>query len=132
MNMMSIVDHEEGSKLMRVWGVNDWVDPGAEYVVYDECCIFALVNQGEYIDLHMAMDKARRSECREATNAILDIIGHYKLRAVILPNSFGAINLAKRMGFHGKEVVALKDISGDIIDFVIMWREPEVRNGWCN
>lgn len=117
---------------MRLWGVSEWLDPGAEYVTWNDCCVFALVQQDGYVDIHMAMDKRRWQECREAGAEILKLIGHHRLRAVILSDRPRVCNYAARMGFGSKSIENLETLNGISHPFFIMWREPGEFHGRSN
>ncbi|MBI0520866.1 hypothetical protein F6Q07_22645 [Pectobacterium parmentieri] len=121
--MLTKIDALTGQGLMRLWGVDDWDDPGAEYAVWDECCVFALVPQDGFFDIHMAMDNKRWRDCRKAGAAILDIVGHHRLRAIILPDRPHVCNYAARMGFGRRTTENLITKSGASAPFFIMWRE---------
>lgn len=129
---MKIVGRVAGVKLMRQWGVLDWTDPGAEYVVWDNCCIFALVQQEGFVDIHMAMDPLRHRECRQAGAEILKLVGHHPLRAIILTDRIKVCNYAARMGFGRRTKETLQTIDGRESAFFIMWREPGEYHGRCN
>lgn len=129
---MKLVDSETGVKLMRQWGVVDWVDPGAEYAVWDDCCVFALVRQDGFVDIHMAMDHQRHRECRRAGAEILKLVGHHRLRAIILPDRVKVCNYARRMGFGERTTQTLQTIDGRESAFFIMWREPGEYDGWSD
>lgn len=126
---MKLVDSETGVKLMRQWGVVDWVDPGAEYAVWDDCCVFALVRQDGFVDIHMAMDQHRHRECRRAGAEILKLVGHHRLRAIILPDRVKVCNYARRMGFGERTTQTLQTIDGRESAFFVMWREPGEYDG---
>lgn len=130
--MIEIIPSELGVKLMRQWGVPDWSDPGAQYVTWKNCCVFALVQQDGFVDIHMAMDKRRWRECRKAGAEMLEHIGHYRLRAVILPDRARVCNYAARMGFCRLKTEQLKTINGSLAPFFIMWREPGEFHGRSN
>ena len=130
--MLANVDADTGQDLMRQWGVESWVDPCAEYAVYDQCCVFAVVNQGDFLDIHMAMDASRRRHCREAGKAILAEIGHHRLRAVILADRPRVCNYASKMGFSGAHLETVKLVDGSAASVFIMWREPGGNNGRSN
>lgn len=117
---------------MRLWGVSSWVDPGAKYFLWDGCCIFALVNQGDFYDIHIAMDKRKWRMCREAGAAILSLFGMIRLRAVILPDRPKVCNYARRMGFGERTIETLRTTDGRESAFFIMWREPGEYHGRCN
>lgn len=129
---MKLVDSETGVKLMRQWAVVDWVDPGAEYAVWDDCCVFALVQQDGFVDIHMAMDPLRHKECRRAGSAILKLVGHHRLRAIILPDRVKVCNYARRMGFGERTTQTLQTIDGRESAFFVMWREPGEYDGRSN
>lgn len=126
---MTNIDSHAGSALMRRWGVCDWIDPGAEYAVWDNCCVFALVQQDGFVDIHMAMDRLRWRECRDAGAAILAVVGHLKLRAIILTDRPRVCNYARRMGFGERTTQTLQTIDGRESAFFIMWREPGEYDG---
>jgi len=126
---MKILDSATGEKLMRRWGVADWVDPGAEYALWDDCCVFALVQQDDFVDIHMAMDPLRHKECRRAGAEILRLVGHNRLRAIILPDRVKVCNYARRMGFGERTTQTLQTIDGRESAFFIMWREPGEYDG---
>lgn len=117
---------------MRRWGVSEWEDPGAEYALWNDACIFALVQQDGFVDIHMAMDASKRHECRKAGAEILNLVGHLKLRAVILKDRPGVCNYASRMGFGGKTIQKLRTIDGGESSFFVMWREPGEYDGRSN
>ncbi|EKN3890687.1 hypothetical protein ACRASO_002687 [Yersinia enterocolitica] len=130
--MLTQIDALAGRGLMRLWGVENWIDPGAEYALWDGCCVFALVPQDGFLDIHMAMDKTRWRECRDAGAAILAVVGHWKLRAIILTDRPRVCNYAARMGFGERTTETLKTIDGLESAFFIMWRKPEVKDGRNN
>lgn len=132
MGSLAVISSAKGSQLMRDWGVSDWVDPGAEYAVYENCCVFALVQQDGFFDIHMAMDMAHRRACRAAGRAILDVVGSHRLRAVILGDRPHVCNYAARMGFSERTEETVKLIDGSNAPVFIMWRKPEVKDGRSN
>lgn len=126
---MKQVDSAEGSRLMVEWGVTGWSDPGAEYFVWQDCCVFAFVAQDGFFDVHMAMPERAHRKCRAAGAAVLEVVGHNRLRAIILPDRPRVCNYAKRMGFTDKHIETLKTINGSESSFFIMWREPGEYHG---
>lgn len=130
--MLTNIDALTGQELMRQWGVDGWVDPGAEYAVWDDCCVFALAQQDGFLDIHMAMDRSRWRECRDAGAAILDVVGNHRLRAIILPDRPKVCNYARRMGFGERTTETLTTTDGRESAFFIMWREPGEYHGRCN
>lgn len=130
--MMTDIDSLTGSRLMRRWGVEGWADPGASYALWNDCCVFALVQQNGFYDIHMAMDKARWRECRDAGEEILRIVGDHRLRAVILPDRPRVCNYARKMGFGNLRKEILVTTEGRESAFFIMWREPGEYHGRGN
>jgi len=129
---METLTAELGVDYMRKWGVTDWMDPGAEYFLWDDACVFAFVAQDGFFDVHMAMDEIRQRECRRAGAEMLKLVGHNKLRAIILPDRPKVCNYASRMGFREKTTQTLKTINGSLAPFFIMWREPGEFYGRCD
>lgn len=129
---MNIIDSATGSEMMRRFGIDNWQDPGAEYATWNNCCVFAIVKQDGFLDIHMAMDSSKLRYCRNAGSAILGLIGMHKLRAVILTDRPKVCNYAARMGFVDKSIQTLKTINGSESSFFIMWREPGEYHGRCN
>lgn len=109
---------------MHLWGISSWVDPGAEYYVWDGCCVFALVFHHGFADVHIAMNRIRWRECRKAGADFLDEFGRNKLRAVILPDRPHICNYAKKMGFGPPETKTIQTAEGSLSPFFVMWREP--------
>ena len=130
--MLKDIDALTGESLMRKWGVPEWSDPGAAYAVWGNCCVFALVPQDGFYDIHMAMNKARWRECRDAGASILSVVGHHRLRAVILNDRPRVCNYARRMGFGFLKKENLVTANGRESAFFIMWREPGEYHGRCN
>lgn len=130
--MLTKIDALTGQGLMRLWGVESWVDPGADYFLWNGCCVFALVPQHGYFDIHIAMDKRRWNECRDAGADILKLFGMNKLRAVILTDRPKVCNYARRMGFGERTTETLTTTDGRESAFFIMWREPGEYHGRCN
>lgn len=117
---------------MQQWGVDGWSDPGASYFIWANACVFALVQQDGFIDVHMAMDAGQKRRCREAGAAMLNFIGHVPLRAIILTDRPKVCNYAARMGFTDKRTERLKTIDGSESSFFIMWRKPGEYDGRSN
>lgn len=129
---MKVIEPAEGAELMRCWGVNDWHDPGAEYVEWGDCCVFALVQQAGFVDVYMAMKPGSRARCRKAGAELLLLIGHIPLRAVILPDRISVCNFAARMGFTDRQTQYLQTIDGSTAPFFVMWRKPGEYDGRSN
>ena len=132
MDKLTVIDSATGVNLMREWGVQNWIDPGAEYAVYDGCCVFALVQQDGFLDIHMAMNPIRRRDCRDAGRAILNVVGNHRLRAVVLADRPHVCNYAARMGFAERTQETVKLTDGSNAPVFIMWRKPEVKDGRSN
>lgn len=130
--MLTRINALTGQELMRLWGVESWVDPGAEYLSWDGCGVFALVTQDGFVDVHIAMDKRHRHKCRQAGAELLEGIWHLKLRLVILPDRPAVCNYASRMGFSNRTVETLATPDGGESPFIIMWREPGEFHGRSN
>lgn len=126
------VDSITGSEMMRLWGVESWSDPGADYYLWGGCCVFALVRHCGFSDVHIAMSKKRWRDCREAGAEFLRMFGMGKLRAVILQDRPKICNYARRMGFGEVTTEKLKTVNGSESSFFIMWREPGEYHGRCN
>lgn len=129
---MTRIDPITGTQLMRLWGVGSWADPGAEYYLWDGCCVFAMVPQDGFNDVHLAMNKKRWRECRKAGKDFLSMFGNGKLRAVILPDRPRVCNYASRMGFGPPETKLMQTIEGSLAPFFVMWREPGEYYGRSN
>lgn len=93
------IDSDTGSALMKTWGVFSWPDFECDYFLWNSCAVFACMDFGDHVDLHMAMEKSNRRRCREAVRDILTLIGDRVIRAPILEESKHVCNLAKKFGF---------------------------------
>lgn len=129
---MTRIDALTGQELMRLWGIDSWHDPGADYFLWEGCCVFALVKQNGFFDIHIAMEKRRWRDCRKAGSQILKMFGMHLLRAVILPDRPAVCNYARRMGFSGQKTEIHKTTDGRESAFFIMWRKPGEYHGRCN
>lgn len=129
---MELLTSVHGAKLMRQWGVEGWEDPGAEYFLWKNACVFAFVPQDGFFDVHMAMDARRYKDCREAGAEMLKYVGHNRLRAIILTDRPRVCNYASRMGFDNRTTETMTTINGSSAPFFIMWREPGEYHGRCN
>lgn len=84
---------------MRLWGIPSWPDVLADYFLWRGCGVFACMDFGSHVDLHMAMRRGERRYCREAVTDILSLIGDREIRAPILEDSQHVCNLARKFGF---------------------------------
>ncbi|EKN6047526.1 hypothetical protein DVQ90_05130 [Yersinia enterocolitica] len=129
---MTKIDRVTGVQLMRLWGVDSWVEPGAEYYLWDGCCVFALVRQNDFNDVHLAMNKERWRDCRKAGKSFLSLFGSSLLRAVILADRPHICNYAIRMGFSQLETKLMQTSKGEVSSFFVMWRNPGEYYGRSN
>lgn len=118
------VSRPQGVRLMRRWGLPDWVDPGAQYVAYGDFCVFAVVQQPGFLDVHIAMEADHRHKCRTAGQALLEVIGKHRLRALIPTDKTFARNFLTRMNFTGWSLEEVRLIDGSTTPAFVMWREP--------
>lgn len=96
---MTAIDAVTGSQLMRLWGIPSWPDFGADYWLWNGCCLFSTIDHGDHIDLHMAMRPGERHRCRDAVNDMLEMIGSREVHAPIRFEHRQVCNLAKKFGF---------------------------------
>jgi hypothetical protein len=106
---------------MRMWGVDNWPDVDADYFVWNGCGVFALIDNGEFTDLHLAMRKGSRRKCREFVESILN---HCKkpIRAMIEIQYRQVCNLAKNMGFYHVANHTGKRLDGTLTEVIEMRR----------
>ena len=84
---------------MRLWGVPSWPDINASYWLWEGCAIFATIDCGDHVDLHMAMRQGERRRCRDAVSAMLETIGDREIHAPIRIEHKQVCNLARKFGF---------------------------------
>ncbi len=84
---------------MRIWGSTNFPLVDADYYIWQGCGIYALIDKGDFYDLHIAMRKGCRRRCREFVTDII-IQCDKPLRALIEVKDKHVCNLAKNMGFH--------------------------------
>lgn len=112
------IDHATGSQLMRLWGVPSWPDIRAAYWLWEGCAIFATIDCGDHVDLHMAMRPRDRRRCRDAVTAMLEAIGDREIHAPIREEHKQVCNLALKFGFIESwrgEVEYIDSSSGTLI-----------------
>ena len=100
LSLMQRLDAVTGSQLMKVWGVPSWPDIDADYLIWRDCGVFACLDFGDHVDLHMAMRRDSRHLCREAVKDILSLIGNREIHAPIRIEHKQVCNLAKKFGFN--------------------------------
>lgn len=83
---MEKISRQDGVSLMRLWGVTNWPDVDADYRLWGDCGVFAVIHGDGFTDIHMAMDKDGRRNCRKAVSSILSMLerrGITEVRAMI-------------------------------------------------
>lgn len=123
--MLTKIDALTGQGLMRLWGVNSWPDLVADYWLWDGCGVFVTIDEGDHVDLHMAMKKSERHRCRLAVSDVLQMIGRRVIYAPILMSSKHVCNLAKKFGFRHEWTKVVEFIDGTTGELILMKRLPE-------
>ncbi len=120
---MERISRSDGVRLMRLWGVTNWPDVEADYRLWGDCGVFAIIPGDGFSDLHMAMRKSGRRHCRAAVFAILDMLrknGCQEARAMIETQYSQVCNLAINMGFHHCGVIVGRRLDGTITEVIEM------------
>ena len=120
---MERISRADGVHLMRLWGVANWPDVEADYRLWSDCGVFALIQGDGFTDIHMAMDKRGRRHCREAVSSLLSMLatsGVSEVRAMIEIDYRQVCNLAIRMGFHHCGSVLGRRLDGTITEVIEM------------
>lgn len=120
---MEKLSKEDGVRLMRLWGVANWPDVEADYRLWSDCGVFALIQGDGFTDIHMAMDKRGRRHCREAVSSLLTMMaasGVSEVRAMIEIGYRQVCNLAIRMGFHHCGSVLGRRLDGTMTNVIVM------------
>ena len=120
---MEKLSNEDGVRLMRLWGVTNWPDVDADYRLWSDCGVFALIPGDGFTDIHMAMDKRGRRHCREAVSSLLSMLaasGVGEVRAMIEIGYSRVCNLAAKMGFHHCGISAGRRLDGTITNVIEM------------
>lgn len=120
---MERISRADGVRLMRLWGVANWPDVEADYRLWSDCGVFALIQGDGFTDIHMAMDKRGRRHCREAVSSLLSMLaasGVSEARAMIEIGYRQVCNLAIRMGFHHCGSVLGRRLDGTITEVIEM------------
>lgn len=120
---MERLSRSDGVRLMRLWGVTNWPDVEADYRLWGDCGVFALIPGDGFTDIHMAMDKAGRRHCREAVSSLLSMLatrGVSEARAMIEIGYRQVCNLAVKMGFHHCGSVLGRRLDGTMTTVIVM------------
>lgn len=120
---MERLSRSDGVRLMRLWGVTNWPDVDADYLLWGDCGVFALIQGDGFTDIHMAMNKRGRRHCREAVSSVLSMLaasGVSEARAMIEIGYRQVCNLAIRMGFHHCGRIVGRRLDGTITEVIEM------------
>ena len=120
---MERISRADGVRLMRLWGVANWPDVEADYRLWSDCGVFALIQGDGFTDIHMAMDKRGRRHCREAVSSLLSMLaasGVGEVRAMIEIGYSMVCNLAIKMGFHHCGMIVGRRLDGTITEVIEM------------
>lgn len=120
---MERISRADGVRLMRLWGVANWPDVEADYRLWSDCGVFALIQGDGFTDIHMAMDKRGRRHCREAVSSLLSMLaasGVSEARAMIEIGYRQVCNLAIKVGFHHCGSVLGRRLDGTITNVIEM------------
>lgn len=120
---MERLSRSDGVRLMRLWGVTNWPDVEADYRLWGDCGVFAIMPMDGFTDIHMAMDKDGRRHCREAVSSLISMLerrGVIEVRAMIESQHAKVCNLAIRMGFHHCGSIVGRRLDGTITEVIEM------------
>lgn len=120
---MERISRADGVRLMRLWGVTNWPDVGADYLLWGDCGVFALIPGDGFTDIHMAMDRRGRLNCRDAVMDILSMLrrnGVREVRAMIEVQYRKVCNLAVKMGFQHCGAIVGRRLDGTITEVIEM------------
>ena len=120
---MEKLSRADGVRLMRLWGVANWPDVEADYRLWSDCGVFALIQGDGFTDIHMAMDKRGRRHCRDAVSSLLSMLknnGVEDVRAMIEAQYSQVCNLAIKMGFHHCGSVLGRRLDGTMTTVIVM------------
>jgi len=120
---MERISRADGVRLMRLWGVANWPDVEADYRLWSDCGVFALIQGDGFTDIHMAMDKRGRRHCRDAVSSLLSMLknnGVEDVRAMIEAQYSQVCNLAIKMGFHHCGMIVGRRLDGTITEVIEM------------
>lgn len=112
-------DKDSGCKLMTIWGLTNWPNVEATYLVWNGCGICALIDKGKFVDLHIAMRRESRWKCRMF---VKDILEHCDkpIRALIEVKNKHVCNLAKNMGFYHVDTYPFQLFDGTLTEVIEM------------
>ena len=108
---------------MRLWGVTNWPDVDADYRLWSDCGVFALIPGDGFTDIHMAMDKRGRRHCRQALSDAVSMArssGGCMVRALIEYQYKHACNVACKVGFKHCGVLIGERLDGTITEVIEM------------
>lgn len=120
---MERLSRADGVRLMRLWGVTNWPDVEAEYRLWGDCGVFAIMPMDGFTDIHMAMDRRGRRHCRDAVSSLLSMLknnGVEDVRAMIEAQYSQVCNLAIKMGFHHCGMIVGRRLDGTITEVIEM------------
>lgn len=120
---MERISRADGVRLMRLWGVANWPDVEADYRLWSDCGVFAIIPGNGFVDLHMAMSKPGLRHCRDAVADVVSMLrrnGHSEVRAMIETQYRKVCNLAAKMGFHHCGISAGRRLDGTITNVIEM------------
>lgn len=120
---MEKIGRQDGVSLMRLWGVTNWPDVDADYRLWGDCGVFAIMPMDGFTDIHMAIDKRGRRHCREAVSSLLSMLknnGVEDVRAMIEAQYSQVCNLAIKMGFHHCGSVLGRRLDGTMTNVIVM------------
>jgi len=120
---MERISRADGVRLMRLWGVANWPDVEADYRLWSDCGVFALIQGDGFTDIHMAMDKRGSRHCRDAVSSLLSMLknnGVEDVRAMIEAQYSQVCNLAIKMGFHHCGMIVGRRLDGTITEVIEM------------
>lgn len=124
---MERLSRSDGVRLMRLWGVTNWPDVEADYQLWGDCGVFALMPGDGFTDIHMAMDRRGRLNCRDAVGDLLSMLrrnGVKEARAMIEVQYRQVCNLAANMGFRHCGIIVGRRLDGTITEVIEMRMKP--------
>lgn len=96
---MERISRSDGVRLMRLWGITDWPDAEADYLLWRDCGVFAVLPLEDGKQVHMAMLKGSRHLCREAAKSIIRHADS-TIYAPIDENNKSIRNMLLKLGFE--------------------------------
>lgn len=120
---MERLSRSDGVRLMRLWGVTNWPDVEADYRLWGDCGVFALMPWDGFTDIHMAMRKDMRHHCRNALYDAVSMVrrtGCCVVRALIETQYKHACNVASKVGFKHCGMLIGERLDGTITEVIEM------------